>query len=249
MIDIHCHLCYPDAYKNVNEVVDKAKKEMAGVIASSARYDEGLGCLELARKNKGFIFTTLGFHPIEGTNLEGVLELIDKNRDEISGVGECGLDYHYNRDPEKITEQKDIFQRFIDIAKKTKLPLVIHSWDAEEDCYDMVKDSGVECVFHCYSGSKELAKQILDSGFWISMSTHILFSKHHKKLMKTIPLGKVLLETDAPWLSPNKPEPNYPWNIKTSAEKIAKIKDITREKVLEHAKENAIEVFSLKLRI
>ncbi len=247
MIDIHCHLCFPGAYKSVDEVVEKAKKEMAGIVVSSARYDEGLRVVELAGKNEKFIFPTLGFHPTEGTNHEGVLELIEKNRDKIVGVGECGLDYHWEKDPQKREEQKKIFQKFIDIAKKTKLPLVIHSWDAEQDCFEMVKDSGLRCVFHCFSGSRELAQHILDNGFWISVSTQVCFSKNHKKLVKIIPLEKILLETDAPWLSPNRPEPNYPWNIKISAEKIADIKKISKEEVLEHARKNAIKFFSLNI--
>lgn len=247
MIDIHCHLCFPGAYKNVNQVVLRARKEMPAVIVSSARYDEGLKVLELAEKNRGFIFPTLGYHPTEGTNHEGVLEMIEENRDKIVGVGECGLDYHWEKDPGKREAQKEIFRKFIDIAKRVKLPLVIHSWDAEQECFDMVKDSGLMCVFHCYSGSRELAQQILDRGFWISMSTQILFSKHHRKLMKLIPLEKVLLETDAPWLSPNKPEPNYPWNIKLSAKKIADIKGTSKEEVLELAKKNAIKFFSLDI--
>lgn len=247
MIDIHCHLCFPGSYKNVNQVVEKARKEMVGIIVSSARYDEGLRVLELAGKNKGFIFPTLGFHPTEGTNHEGVLELIEKNRDKIVGIGECGLDYHWEKDPEKREKQKKIFKKFIDIAKKTKLPLVIHSWDAEQDCFEMVKDSGLRCVFHCFSGSRELAQQILDKGFRISVSTQVCFSKNHKKLVKIIPLEKILLETDAPWLSPNRPEPNYPWNIKISAEKIAGIKKVSKEEVLDRAKKNAIKFFSLDI--
>ncbi len=248
MIDIHCHICFPDAYKDVDWVVKKAREEgMAGIIVSSARYDEGIRVLELAVKEKDFIFSTLGYHPTEGTDHEGVLKLIKENKDRIVGVGECGLDYHWQKDPGKRGDQKKIFQKFIDLAKETKLPLVIHSWDAEQDCFDMVKDSGARCVFHCYSGSKELAQQILDNGFWISMSTHILFSKNHRKIMKVIPLERILLETDAPWLSPNKPEPNYPWNIKLSAKKIADIKNTTTEEILERAKKNAIDFFSLNI--
>jgi TatD DNase family protein len=248
MIDIHCHLCFPGAYRNVNQVVLRARREMAGIIVSSARFDESLRVLELAERNRGFIFPTLGYHPTEGTNHEGILELIEKNRDRVVGVGECGLDYHWEKDPGKREEQKEVFRKFIDIAKEMKLPLVIHSWDAEQDCFDMVKGSKLGCVFHCYSGSGELAQEILERGFWISMSTHVLFSKHHRKLMKIIPLEKVLLETDAPWLSPNRPEPNYPWNIKLSAGKIAEIKNVSKEEVLEKARVNAIEFFSLDVK-
>jgi TatD DNase family protein len=247
MIDIHSHLCYPGAYSNVDEIVESARREMSGVIVSSARYDEGLKVLELVDKNPGFVFGTLGYHPTEGTNREGVLGLIESNRDRICGIGECGLDYHWEKDPGKREEQKAVFQEFIGIARKIKLPLVIHSWDAEEDCFWMVRESGLKCVFHCYSGPVELVRQILDNGFMISVSTQVCFSKHHRKLVRIIPLDKIMLETDAPWLSPNRPEPNYPWNIKMSAGKIAEIKKVPAGEVLEHAKRNAIRFFSLDI--
>lgn len=246
MIDIHCHLCYPQGYENPEEIVEKAKEEgMKGIIASSARFDEGLRVLDLAKKYPDFIFPTLGYHPTEGTELEKTLELIKKHRDKIVGVGEVGLDYHWEKNQEKIEKQKDVFGKFISLAKGLGLPLVIHSWDAERDCFEMVKDSGVKCVFHCFSGSLDLAQEIIDSSFFISISTQICFSKHHKKLAKLVPLENLLLETDAPWLSPNRGEKNYPWNIRCSAEKISKLKGIPAEQVLEIAWENARRVFGL----
>ncbi len=190
---------------------------------------------------------TLGYHPTEGSDYEGVIKLIEQNHQRIVGIGEAGLDYHWESDLRKRGEQKVAFSRFIELAEQFGLPLVIHSWDAEPDCFTMVKDSEVMCVFHCYSGPLELAKQIIDRGFYISFATHICFSKHHRKLAKIVPLENLLLETDSPFLGPERHR-NLPWNIKLSAERIAIEKGVPKERVLLAAKENAIKVFKLKLK-
>ena len=257
MIDIHAHLCFPDFEKDIDRVVEKCQKEMTAVIASSARYKEGLGILELSKKYPNFIFPSLGYHPTEGTNHEGVIELIKQNKDRIVSVGEVGLDYHWEKDPEKRETQKEIFTTFIGLAKEVKKPLVIHSWDAEQHCFEMVRESGLVCVFHCFSGSVGLANLIIDEGFYISVSTQVLFSKLIKKIAKTVPLDRLLLETDAPFLSPFKqnkklvdssgfdPKRNHPWNIKLSAEKIAEVKKLPAERILSESEKNAKRIFSI----
>ncbi len=249
MIDIHAHLCFPEFDGDREEVVEKCKKELSAVIVSSARYEEGLKVLSLAERHPGFLFPTLGFHPTEGTEFEKTLKLIRSNSGRIVGIGEVGLDYHWEKDEKKRRLQRERFSKFIELAEKLSKPLVIHSWDAESECYEMVKDSSTEVVFHCFSGRRELAKQIVSRGFYISISTMVLFSKNIRKIVKDLPLDKLLLETDSPFLSPDRAKDprNYPWNIKLSAEKIAEIKGITKEEVLENAKRNAMRVFDLKI--
>lgn len=250
MIDIHAHLCFGDYDKDLDEVIAKCKQEISGVIASSARYDEGLKVLQLAEKHPGFIFPSLGFHPTEGGNdPEKIMNIIKENSDNIVAVGEVGLDHHWEKDPEKREIQKKRFSKFIQLAKSLGKPLVIHSWDAERECFETLKGSNVPAVFHCYSGKRDLAKEILSEGFYISISTMVLFSKNVRKVAKDMPLDKILLETDSPFLSPNKQEDprNYPWNIKLAAAKVAEIKGITKDEVLEKAKVNAKQLFDLKI--
>ncbi len=248
MIDIHAHLCFPEYDRDREEVIDKCKKELAGVIVSSARYREGLQVLDIVDKYKGFLFATLGYHPTEGTEFERTIKLIKANSERIVGVGEVGMDYHWEKDTEKRREQKEKFAKFIELARKLSKPLVIHSWDAERECFEMVKDSPTNIIFHCFSGNRELAKEIVSRGFYISISTMILFSKNIRKIAKDMPLDRFLLETDSPFLSPDKAKDprNYPWNIKLSAEKIAEIKGTSKEEILENAKMNAIRAFNLK---
>ncbi len=246
MIDVHAHLCLPEFQKDIENVIEQAREEIDGIIVSSARLDEGKHVLELVSKHPGFLFATLGYHPTEGTDPDGVLRLIDQNHDRIVGIGEAGLDYHWEADLRKRDQQKVIFRKFIAASQKHRLPLVIHSWDAEPDCFAMVRDSGLKCIFHCFSGTPELARQIVDRGFFVSVSTNVCSSKKLRDIARTVPLESLLLETDSPFLDPERKR-NVPWNIKLSAEKIAAEKGVTKERVLTSAKENAIRAFGLKL--
>lgn len=250
MIDVHAHLAFPDFDRDREAVIDKCRRSMSAVIASGARLDEDVKVLGIVSKHAGFIFPTLGFHPTEKGDFREVIGLIEKSRSSIVGIGEVGLDYHWEHDSGKQETQRKVFAEFIGLAEKLKLPLVIHSWDAEQDCFDMVKSRQVKTVFHCYSGSRELAVRIAEAGHYVSISTQICFSKNHRKIARDVPLESILLETDSPFLSPNKtPEEkrNFPWNIAVSAEKIAKEKVIETAAVLEACKNNAVRAFGLRL--
>lgn len=248
MIDIHTHLCFSEFDRDREEIIAKCKKELSAVIVSSARYEEGLDVLKTTEKHPKFLFATLGYHPTEGTEPDKVLELIKNNRKRVIGIGEAGLDFHGEQNLEKREEQKNIFLKFINLAEKLKKPLVIHSWGAERECFELVRNRDLLCVFHCFSGKKEIAEEVIKNGFYISISTQILFSKNIRKIAKVTSLEQLLLETDSPFLPPdrNKDPRNYPWNIKLSAEKIAEVKKTTAGKILEEAEENAIRAFNIK---
>ena len=264
MIDIHAHLCFPEFDSDREKVVKKCEELMTAVIVSSARYDEGLCALKLCKDHKK-LFSTIGYHPTEGGDSpEKIMELIRKNSGKIVGIGEVGLDYHWEKDPKKRQDQKATFRKFIGLAEELNKPLVVHSWDAEQDCYEMVEGFNGPVIFHCFSGQKELALEILKhSDNFISFSTQILFSKNHRKLARDVPLERMTLETDAPFLSPLKylelkgeknkllagfdPKLNYPWNVRLAAEKIAEIKGVKAEEVLRKTTENAKRVFGLKI--
>lgn len=246
MIDVHAHLCFPDFNSNREEIICKCKKELKGVIVSSATYREALDVIEIVKKHKNFLFSSIGCHPMKLQDAEKIKELIRKTNN-IVAIGEVGLDYHWEKDFKKRNNQKKYFEKFIELSEKLKKPLVLHAWDAEEQAFEMVRNCNEDVVFHCFSGTIELLKKIVKHGFYISFSTQVLFSKHHRKLVKVMPFENMLLETDSPFLSPKKSEPNYPWNIKLCAKKIATLTRSSEEKVLNTVKENAIRVFHLKL--
>jgi TatD DNase family protein len=262
MIDIHAHLCFESFAAEKEKVALECRRSMEAVIVGTARYDECVCALDLCGRHEK-LFPTLGYHPAEGgSNVAGIMELARKRRKDIVGIGEVGLDYHWVKDEQKRKMQRSVFSDFIALAEELGKPLVIHSWDAEEECFEMVRGVSVPVIFHCYSGSRQLAERILSRGFLISMSTHVLFSKDHRKLARDLPLSGMLLETDAPFLSPYNylkakgqegllkegfdPQKNYPWNIAFSAQKIAEIKGATAEDVIAKTSENAKKIFRLK---
>ncbi|MBI4176352.1 MAG: TatD family hydrolase [Candidatus Aenigmarchaeota archaeon] len=249
MIDVHAHLCFPEFDRDREEIIARCKKELTAVVLATARYGECVEALKTAGMHKDFLFPTLGYHPTEGSDYEKVLDLIKRNKDRIAGIGEVGLDYHWEKDLQKQERQKEIFSQFIDLAEKLKLPLVIHSWEAERDCFEMVKGKEINIIFHCYSGPVDLAREIIQhENMWISISTNICFSKQLRKVAKMLPLDRLLLETDSPFLDPDRERKrNTPWNIKLSAEKIEKETGTPKEKVLGAARQNAIRAFRLKL--
>lgn len=263
MIDIHAHLCFKGLIEKKEEIAQECEKEMTAVIVTSARLEEAVCALELCSRHKK-LFPTIGFHPVEGgTEVRRIMELALEKRDEIVGIGEVGLDYHWVKEPGKREHQQKVFSDFIKLAEELDKPLIIHSWDAEEECFEMLKDVSVPVIMHCYSGSRELAERILkNENFYISISTHVLLSKQLRKVAKMVPLERMTIETDAPFLSPYKyfqakgeemkmkpgfdPEKNYPWNVRFAAEKIAELKGVDVEEVIEKTTENAKRIFGLK---
>jgi len=262
MIDIHAHLCFPDFDADRERIVSECLAGMRAVVVSSARYEEGLRALRLA-EGRPRLAVTLGYHPTEGgAGPDKIIDLIRSSRGRIAGIGEVGLDYHWEKDPAKRAAQGEVFGRFIALAGELGKPLVIHSWDAERECFDMVKDFGGTAVFHCFSGPLALAQEIARRGFYVSISTQVLFSKDHRKLARDLPLESMLLETDSPFLSPYNylkakgeesrlkegfdPRPNYPWNIRLSAEKIAELKGVSASSVIDRTSDNAAAVFGIR---
>lgn len=246
MFDSHAHLCFPDFSQDQEEVIAKAKKEIKGVLVSSARFEEGKQVLSLIQKHPHFLFASLGYHPVEGNELEKTIDLIRKNNQSITAIGEVGLDFHWEKNKEKHEIQKQSFSKFISLAKEIKKPLVIHSWEAEREAFDMVKNEGIPAAFHCFTGKKDLALEIAKAGFYVSISTVVFFSKDVKKTAKAIPLDKLLLETDSPFLDPNRERKhNTPDNIRLSAKKIAELRGISQEEVEKAAWENAKKLFKI----
>lgn len=246
MFDSHAHLCFPEFDGDREAVVAQARGSLKGVLVSSARYKESRGVLELTNKHPGFLYTSIGHHPTEGDDLEGTVQLIREHADRIHAIGEVGMDYHWEKDPAKQEQQREVFQQFIDLAKELKKPLVIHSWDAERPCFEMVRDAGVPAVFHCFTGKRDLGMEIANAGFWVSISTNVLFSKAIRKTARDIPLEKLLLETDSPFLDPDRERrKNTPPNIAISAKKIGELRGINQEDVMAAAWENAQQAFGL----
>lgn len=201
-----------------------------------------------------FVYTTVGLHP---TELDGLPENVISEMETLAAdekcvaVGEIGLDYHYEKDEAVKEKQKHWFISQLDLAKKTKLPVVIHSRDAAEDTMAILKDyaGDVVCDVHCFSYSPEIAEEYIKMGFFIGIGGVLTFS-NAKKLVETverIPLTSILLETDSPYLAPHpfRGERNDSTYLHYVVRKIAKIKGITEDEVIEVTEKNARRFYGL----
>lgn len=251
MIDAHCHLAHERM--NPEKAIANAKKIGLKAIINCGYPRDCENAMEITKKNRGFVYLALGLHPVDIAKLDDeeineYMDFIKERRKEIVAIGEIGLDYHWF--PEKNSEEgkrfREFFIRCLELAKELNLPIILHTRKAEQDCFDIVMEQGIEkAVFHCYSGNLTLVRQIADSGFYISLATNLLRSKNTKKIAKSFPLNRILTETDSPFLSPVPGKKNEPANVKMVVEKIAELRGMGFEEVAEQTAKNAERFFGL----
>ncbi|MFB6088369.1 MAG: TatD family hydrolase [Candidatus Aenigmatarchaeota archaeon] len=251
MIDTHCHLEMEKFDDEREEILKKCEEDLKAVVVSSAEINTAEKVLEISENNEN-IFSTLGLHPepaLENSQkeIEEHIEFIRSNKKKIVGIGEVGLDYYIIRNKDNRERTKEIFQQYINLAEDMSMPLVIHARDSINDVLDILKDRSLKSVIlHCFSGNVKQLEEALERNYWISISTLVCKSSLHKKLANRTPLDNILLETDAPYLSPDS-ERNYPWKIEQSARKIAQIKGLKFEEVWNKSGKNAIKAFDLSI--
>jgi len=248
MIDTHCHLSKKD-YDNLEEVIKKMEKHI--IIISGIDDESNKEVIELCNKYDN-IYGTLGIHPSEVDNItEEIFQFIEENLNnkKIVAVGEIGLDYYWVKDNKE--KQKEIFIKQIEIAKKHNKPIVVHSRDAINDIYDILKDYNIKTVLHCFTSSIEMANKFIKLGVKLGIGGVVTFSnaKTLKEVVKEIDLKHLLLETDSPYLSPDRGKKNEPYNVIKVADQIARIKGINPSLVIEKTTSNAVAQFDLNVKI
>lgn len=251
MIDTHCHLDYED-YDDLEEVINKMGNNI--IIVSGASGQGNKQVIELCNRHKN-IYGTIGIHPEEiDENIEKNLNFIEENinNPKIVGIGEIGLDYYWGRDKKEL--QKKYFKIQLELAKKYNKCAVIHSRDAIEETYEILKESGHKTVnIHCFSGSLEMARKFIKLGYSLGIGGVVTFKNAAKlkEVVKNIDLSHFLLETDSPYLTPEpyRGKKNEPYNIYYVAKEIAKIKNISQDEVFEVTTRNAIRQFDLNINI
>ncbi len=248
--DVHTHINMvklPD-----HEVVDLAKA--AGVekmINIGTGPDDFNRVLELANKFFPFVYCTLGVHPHDGKVWDSsVLDFIQKEASQntkVVAVGEIGLDYYYNNSSRE--DQLRAFGEQMELAHTLKLPVEIHTRDAEQDTKEMLKSfkGRVRGLLHCFTGTTDLAKAALDCGFDISISGVVTFKKAEelRETVRQIPLDRLHVETDAPFLAPmpHRGKENQPAFVRHTAEKVAELHGISLSTLSEKTKANALDLF------
>ena len=209
LIDSHCHLNYDGLADRQDEVLDAARaRGIGGFLNISTRQREWDAITATAERHPD-VWASIGIHPHEADahpDLGAGILVEAARHPRAIAIGECGLDYYYDKSDR--VAQRERFQAHIEAARATGLPLVVHTREAEQDTADMleaaVADGGVGGVLHCFTGSAELARRALDIGFYVSLSGIVTF-KNARDLQETarqIPLDRLLVETDAPFLAP-----------------------------------------------
>lgn len=247
MIDTHAHLIN-EFYDNIDEIIEELKeKNMLKVINCADSLSTSKEVLEMAKKYDNFILPTIGIHPQNISNKEDIIEIEEllKNN-KVYAIGEIGLDYHYNEDNKE--EQKEFLNLQLDLAEKYNLPVLIHIRDCIQECFDILKTRKLTGIIHCYSGSKEMAKEFIKLGYKLGIGGVLTF-KNSKlyEVIEAIDMKDIVLETDSPFLSPEpyRGKKNIPSNVYYVAKKIAEIKNISVDEVIKITTDNATTLFDI----
>ena len=252
MIDSHCHLDHEPLFDNLEAVIQRSKDVgITKLLTISTSLKSFQNVKELIRKDE-IIYGSFGIHPHETNNDQLTKKLIIQNSkpyERIIGIGETGLDFFYKNSNEK--NQKTSFVNHIEAAIELDLPIIIHSRDAEIKTFEILKDyrnQNPKLLMHCFTGSLDFAKKLLDLGSFFSASGIITFknAKDLQDTFKYIPIEKTLIETDSPFLAPipNRGKKNEPSFIKHTAIKLSEIKEIEFEKLVFETTKNFNKLFN-----
>ncbi len=260
-------ICFADGFENVSDIFDshahfddsrfdncrdellnalQNTQGVTGIINCASDYNSALFTLELAKKYD-FVHAAVGYHPEYVSTAEPALNVLEEllKTGSAVAVGEIGLDYYWN--PEAAEKQKDYFKKQIELSFKYNLPIIVHDRDAHADTLNILKEYKPNGVLHCFSGSVEMAKEILSLGMYIGIGGVLTFknAKRLPEVVKEIPIEKLLLETDAPYMAPEpfRGKTNHSGLIIYVAKKIAEIKNLNVEEVLTATKQNAEKLF------
>lgn len=253
MIDSHAHYDDKSFDEDRHEILQKCLDEGVTHIVNAGTDVESSRISVSLSERYPFVYAAVGVHPHEasGWNDETLSELKElTGRKKVVAIGEIGLDYHYDFSPREI--QKEVFARQIDFARSLKLPIIVHNRESHQDVLDILKSEKaheVGGVLHCFSGSVETAKQVLDLGFMIGIGGPVTFRKAVRpvEVVRYVPLDMMLVETDCPYLSPEplRGRRNWSGNLKYIIEKIAQIKGIDFKEAEMATTENAKRLLKL----
>jgi len=251
MIDSHCHLDHEQINSDLLNVIKRSKDVgIEKLLTISTSFESFKKIKDIITEDE-IIFGTIGIHPHETDNNEISVDEIVKNFDEnpkIIGIGETGLDFYYNNsDKEK---QIKSFKKHIEASIKTNSPLIIHSRNAEDETFEILNqyhDKKLKILMHCFTGSKNFAERLLKLNAFFSASGIITFknSLDLQETFKFLPLDKILIETDSPYLAPvpNRGKKNEPSFLSFTAQKLADIKDLTKQEITKITTTNFNKLF------
>ena len=251
MIDSHCHLDHEPLKSDLSNIIKRSKDVGIEKLLTISTSIESFQKIKDIINEDEIIFGTIGIHPHETDNNEISIDYIVKNFDEnpkIIGIGETGLDFYYNNsDKEK---QIKSFKKHIEASIKTNSPLIVHSRNAEDETFEILnkyQGEKLKILMHCFTGSKNFAEKLLKLNAFFSASGIITFknSIDLQETFKILPLEKILIETDSPYLAPvpNRGKKNEPSFLSYTAQKLADIKDVSKKEITKITTKNFNNLF------
>ncbi|MGE7609906.1 TatD family hydrolase [Peribacillus frigoritolerans] len=253
LFDTHVHVNAEQFNEDLEDVIERAKE--AGVdnmVVVGFDRPTIIRAMELI-ETYDFMYAAVGWHPVDAIDMtEDDLQWIEElsNHPKVVAIGEMGLDYHWDKSPKDV--QMEVFRKQIRLAKKVRLPIIIHNREATADIVNILKEeeaSRVGGIMHCFSGSAETALECINMNFYISLGGPVTFknAKKPKEVAAAVPLDRLLIETDCPYLAPHpyRGKRNEPSYVKLVAEQIAEIKQLTIEEVSQATTENAKKLFGI----
>tara|TARA_B100000029_G_scaffold447060_1_gene468577 strand:+ start:352 stop:1125 length:774 start_codon:yes stop_codon:yes gene_type:complete len=255
IIDSHCHLDYSNLYNQLDAIIERAELNKVKCLLTICTTLKSFDIIKQITDKYKNIYGTFGIHPHETKNFLEVNKkfILDSksNNNKIIGIGETGLDFYYNFSDKQI--QKKSFIEHINAASELNIPIIVHSRAAEKDTYEILKsenkNSNLKILIHCFTGSKEFAKKLLDINCYISVSGIITFSNSTglAETVSCIPIEKLLVETDSPYLAPTpfRGKTNEPSYIVHTIEKLSLIKKISKDKVISNTTNNFNKLFNI----
>jgi len=253
LVDSHCHLDFPDFADDLDGVVARAGEAGVGWMLTIGTHVTRFKQVLAIAEAYGNVFCTVGVHPHEAANEPGVTpeDLIEMSRPpKVVGFGETGLDYHYQHSSRE--QQQQSFRNHIAAARDSGLPVIVHSREADADIISILRDEYAAGPFsgliHCFSSGPELVENVIDLGFYISMSGIVTFkgAGELRDTVKGIPLDRLLVETDAPYLSPvpKRGRRNEPAYAAFTAATLAEVKGVDQKTFAEATTENFFRLFA-----
>lgn len=256
LVDSHCHLTEKRLWGEVDEVLERAREVgVKKVMVAASDVEDGKKVVELVRKFE-LVDGVVGIHP-EAVTREGfeikkelglLREMISKNKQWIKGVGEIGLDFYYDRQKKSKQKQVFLFEEQLKIAEEMSWPVVIHMREAEEEVVEVLKRfKEVRGMFHCWSGSEQMLDWAVERGFYVSVAGNVTFKKAERlrNLVKKVNKKRLLIETDAPYLSPEpvRGKLNEPKNVKILASFVAELRKTSERNLIEQTGKNYLCLF------
>ncbi|WP_312197836.1 TatD family hydrolase [Anaerospora hongkongensis] len=253
LFDSHAHIDDNRFDSDRLETIERARENgVTGIINIGADMASSARSVALAQAHEG-IYAAVGIHPHDAkaagnADYDRMAEWVEQEK-KVVAIGEIGLDYYYDLSPREV--QQEVFIRHIDLARQLRKPIIIHDRDAHGDVMNIVKKEakGIIGVFHCYSGSLEMAKEVLKLGFYVSFAGPVTFAKSTKlkEIAAAVPLERLLVETDSPYLTPHphRGRRNEPAHVRLVAEEVARLRGLSLEAVAEATTQNVKQLFHI----